>query len=350
MSLDSFKASKPYKDGGEYIKTEMCAIQAANDLSEITDGWPSEEQWNNNMWKIGISTRYSDVLDKLNLSEKELHLKANALPHDIDGTDGYNSRYKYFGDLYYAAAIFGADFCDRQLKNHNTLVESSSMKSHTGMTLNECKQYLPELVKNQDTVSREQIENELNELADKIGFPINASDVNQYCTFSSGTVASLSDDYRFTQGLKEIGMYSIKQGGKKEISSNNSKRKVREKLQSIDGYNSKSDAYVYHLKFESDEYGTFNYVGESSGNSLLVNRLSTHMNECGQTSEMVIVDGEVIDTSKINFDVTICTVQSIKKEECTVNIKDRAKALENKVFKDLCNDSDINTARVIGGK
>jgi len=350
MSLDSFKPSKPYKDGGDSIVTETCAIQASNELSDIIGEWPSEEQWNDNMWKIGVNTRYSDVLDKLDLSDDEFRLKANVLPHNVSGTDSYISRYKYFGDLYYAAAIFGPDFCDKHLKNHNALVETSSMKNRTGMTINEMKKYLPELIENQGECSKEQMENELNELVDKIGFPIKASDVNKHCSFSSGKVGKLSDDSRFTEGLKEINMHSIKQGGKKEISDSNTRRNVRKKLQSIDGYNSDSDAYVYHLLFESDEYGTFNYVGETSSNSLLVNRLSTHINNGGQTSEMVIIDGEVVNTSDIEFDVTICSIQSIKQEECAVNVNDRAKALENKVFKDLCSDSGIETTKVIGGK
>lgn len=351
MSLDSFKADKPYKDDGEAISTERCAVQASNDISELIGEWPSEKQWNENKWQIGVSITYSDMLDKLDITEKELYLKAKAVPPEVDSTYCYNGRYKSFGDMYYAAAIFGPDFIDGHLSDHQSLVGSSALTRRTNMTLNEMKEYLPELDANQSVTSKSEVKKELKKLSESKGFPITMKDVNKYCSFSAGTVSKFSDDYTFTSGLKELDMYSYEQGGKKDINTGNNARYVRDRLEEVDGYDSNSSAYVYHLIFNSDNYGKFHYIGKVGNNSPLVGRLTTHINRNGQTRKKVIIDGNVVDTSEIDFEVVINDIISINSDtDDNEKINDKAKAVEDKKFKELCVNNNIDESKVIGGR
>jgi len=360
MGLESFKNSIHSSNSSnnnnekDSKKVKKCIEYDKYLCNKLTDGainrqWASESDWNSNREEYGINVRAENLKRDVGFTLNQIHVKSGAHPTELTGTCWCTECID--ASLYWAYEYIGDSFTSNELDRYWWLPSDIQIKNTTGDTVNERRSHL-ELGHNV------RFDLDKDEVKAKIDILIEENDIDiiksQHIddadvVFSSSLISLRFGDGSFTQGLKNLGYDSSNIHSSK--SNGSVIKEIRSTLCEKSKFDDDADGYIYTLELTNNKFGKFMYVGSIGYDKSLASRLREHKLVRCQTSQRIIIDSDVVNTDNLDFDVKIHEVESYYQCDETVDsFNSRIEALEDKKYKNIISDSDIQINKVIGGK
>lgn len=379
---DDFLTDEPgpeaFINGGKIIKTVEGGKQAVKEMkvvvteAKLKDAetidekfeaifyWPTKEEWREYADEVGVGQN-NRKSNQCNHGISNLCCRVGAHPGQIGniGAQDIDTQHKIRSDMYLMASIYGPDFSTRTFSEH--LLTTRSISESLSDTFNETKEKLPELEVLQGKFSREEIIEQL----EKMGGSYTEARINDECTFSARLIADRYGNGSLPEGLDNLGFQTTEamRRNSEAQRKRNSSRDIADGLvknAENGNFDEEADAYVYVLEFYNDIYGDFLYVGQVNYDRSVGHRIGKHINGGGNTREYVKIDGEVIYTEEIWFDVEgVWEIKNCyKKEGETVEeFNNRMEAEETEKYDEYIKDKaeknrvfGTGPKRILGGK
>jgi hypothetical protein len=330
----------------ESLQKELYACDKLDEIVKIITSWPSSKEWNVN--KDYFTSIYrSNISQNTSLTSKDIYCKAGAHPAKLNWNN--RNEYKVYGDMYYAALLYGDDFTAKQLNSKSGLTSNHMIKKSLGLTFNELKDDLSFKVNRYSDLTKNKVSSILSKKFNEKEI-ITYRKINNKCDDISGSmVANRFGDGSLAKGLRELGVDESQISSKNATTENNYSRLCRNQLNELD-YDEKADGYVYLLRCITDIEENAYYVGSVGNNKSLVKRIEQHMRMGGDFKANKKIEDSycVLKREEFSWGIEIMSITEVYKQEMSQGkFKEHISSIEMRKHNELCSKLD---GLVFGGK